>query len=374
MASDHIIQLNLSDLRAAGAKGAPVHSVWLIDQLLEVIAENVAVEDTERSNFRTQLESLRGVILESGANQVPGSIALETLDLCRGQFKQTQTKRLEREEHFAEIIAFLRNSLVTLTGDSRTFHEDLLGTTDRIKALIGMKDIQELKARIAAEVNALNQAVLEKQKREQNQFAQLSARISILQKKLEEAKVEASLDGLTGIANRRYFDFTLQRWIVAHEKSEEPFVVALFDLDNFKQINDNYGHQVGDQVLTATAVEISRSIRSSDFLARYGGEEFVVLSSGMRLAEAQKRFAALLRHIEEMRFDCLSAESESLTLALTCSCGVAEYALGESAKDMISRADEALYEAKRSGKNRVVVKRRPLLSAFYEGRKRTSLP
>jgi len=371
---DHIIQLNLSDLSTAGANGALVHSVWLIDQLLEVIAENVSADDAERSNFRTRLESLRNVILESGGNRLSGAVASETLELCRGQFRQAQAKRLEREEHFAEIIAFLRNSLITLTGDSRTCHEDLLGTTDRIKALAEMKDIQELKARIAAEVNALNQAVLEKQKREQIQFAQLSARISALQKKLEEAKVEASLDGLTGIANRRYFDFTLQRWIAAHHKSEEPFVVALLDLDNFKQINDNYGHQVGDQVLTATAIEISRSIRSSDFLARYGGEEFVVLSSGMRLAEAQKRFAALLQHIEEMRFDCRSAEKESLSLSLTCSCGVAEYALGESAKDMISRADEALYEAKRSGKNRVVVKRRPLLSAFYEGRKRTSLP
>ena len=66
-----------------------------------------------------------------------------------------------------------------------------------------------------------------KQKREQNQFAKLSDQIAGLQKKLEEAKAEASLDGLTGIANRRNFDFTFQRWVVAHDKSEEPFTVAL---------------------------------------------------------------------------------------------------------------------------------------------------
>ncbi len=370
---DHIIQLNLNDLRASGVNSAPVQAVWLIDQLLDVMAESLLADDSTGGNFRNQLEELRNGILQSGGGQVAGSIALQTLELCSGQFKQLQTKRLERDENFAEIISFLRQSLVSLTGDSRTFHEDLLGASGRIKKLADLKDIQELKTRIAAEVNELNRAVLEKQKREQTQFAQLSAKITNLQKKLEEAKVEASMDGLTGIANRRYFDYTIRRWVAAHQKSEEPFVVALFDLDNFKQVNDNHGHQVGDQVLTATAVEINRSIRAGDFLARYGGEEFVVLSSGMRLAEAQKRFSALLQHIETMRFDCKSDEKGSLTVTLTCSCGVAEYALGESDKDMIRRADEALYEAKRAGKNQVVAKRRPLLSAFYEGRKRNSL-
>ena len=370
MAEDRIIRLNLNSFRESGADSRPVQIVWLIDQLLEMIAENISNEDTGGIAFRSQLEGVRHEILETGGIQIGGSVALHTLDLCREQFKRIEARSLERDENFAEIIAFLRNSLVSLTGDSRTFHEDLLGTTGRIKELVELKDIQELKSRIAAEVNELNRAVVEKQRREQTQFARLSERISSLQKKLEEAKAEASLDGLTGIANRRNFDYTIQRWIITHEKSEGPFTVALFDLDNFKQVNDNYGHQIGDQVLIATAVEIGKSIRSSDFLARYGGEEFVVLSSGMRLAESQKRFSSLLHHIEEMRFDCKSAEKGSLTVSLTCSCGVAEYALGESAKDLIRRADEALYEAKRAGKNQVVVKRRPLLSAFYEGRKR----
>ena len=219
----------------------------------------------------------------------------------------------------------------------------------------------------------LNRVVIEKQKREQVQFAQLSEQISVLQRKLEVAKVEASLDGLTGTANRRNFDFMIQRWVIAHEKSEEPFTVAIFDLDNFKQVNDSYGHQVGDQVLISAAMELGRNIRTSDFLARYGGEEFVILSDGMRLSESERRFAALLRRIEQMSFECKSAEKGMLAISLTASCGVAEYALGESAKDLIRRADEALYEAKRAGKNQVSTKRRSLLGAFYEGRQRNSI-
>lgn len=369
---DHIIQLYLNKQRESAPNTPTVQIVWLIDQLLGVIAENLSDEDTECSAFRSQLERLRREILESGGSEIIGTTAQNTLELCRGQFKRSQNKRFERDEHFAEIIAFLRKSLMNLTGDSRTFHEDLLGTTNRIKGFIELKDIQELKSKITAEVHELNRAVRDKQKREQTQFAQLSEQIISLQKRLEEAKVEASLDGLTGIANRRNFDFTIQRWVIAHEKNEEPFTIALFDLDNFKEINDSFGHQVGDQVLISAAMEIARSIRSSDFLARYGGEEFVVLSSRTKLAESQKRFAALLQYIENLQFECKSAEKGDLAVTLTASCGVAEYALGESASDLIKRADEALYEAKRAGKNQAIAKRRPLLSAFYEGRKRNS--
>jgi diguanylate cyclase len=370
---DHIIQLNLNKLRKSDANDPKVKISWLVDQLLEVLAENLSDEDIGGNAFRAQLEGLRRDILESGEVEIEGGTALKTLDVCRGQFKLAQDKRLRRDEYFGEIIAFLRKSLVSLTGDSRAFHEDLLGTADRIKGIVELKDIQELKSRIIAEVGVLNRAVLEKQKREQAQYAQLTEQIVRLQKKLEEAKAEASLDGLTGIANRRNFDFTIQRWIISHEKSEDPFTMALFDLDNFKQVNDNHGHQIGDQALTATAMEIGKNIRAHDFFARYGGEEFVVLSSGMKLAESRNRFSALLKHIENKTFDCRSAEKGPLTVSLTSSCGVAEYALGETAKELIQRADEALYEAKRAGKNQVVAKRRPLLSAFYEGRRRTPI-
>jgi diguanylate cyclase len=370
---DYILQLHLNKLRKSDSDNPEVQIVWLIDQLLDVIAENLADEDNCSKSFRSQLEELRKNILESGGSKISGMTALSTLDLCRDQFRQSQVKRMERERDFAEIIAFLRKSLAALTGDSRTFHEDLLETTGRIKGLVELKDVHELKAKIAAEVQDLHRTVLEKQKREQSQFSQLSDQIAGLQKKLEEAKAEASLDGLTGIANRRSFDYTIQRWVVAHGKSEEPFTMALFDLDNFKQVNDNYGHQSGDQVLISTAMEIRRNIRASDYLARYGGEEFVVLSSGMALVESSKRFSVLLKNIESMRIDCRGEQKSNASVSITASCGVAEYALGENIKDLVRRADEALYEAKKAGKNQVVAKRRPLLSAFYEGRRRNSV-
>ncbi len=368
---DHIIQLGLSKLRKSDSADPVVQSAWLIDQLLEVIAENL-VDDDDSTVFRSQLEQLRREILNAAGRTISSTTALNTLDTCRDEFKRSQSRRNKRDEHFAEIILFLRKALTSLTGDSKTFHENLLETSERISELINLKDIQDLKAKVAAEVQELNRIVSEKHQKEKVQFAQLSEQVTILQRKLEAAKAEASIDGLTGIANRRNFDFTIQRWVIAHEKSEEPFTIAIFDIDHFKQINDGYGHQIGDQVLVSVALELGRNIRSNDFLARYGGDEFVILSDGMKIAESEKRFSNLLHAIQSKPFEFKSIKGNVSVVSVTASCGVAEYALGENGKDLIHRADEGMYEAKREGRNRVVTRRLPLLGAYYEGRKRNS--
>jgi diguanylate cyclase len=370
---DYILQLGLSKLRKSDLRNNPVHAALLIDQILEIVVENLSDEDTDTTFFRSQLESFRREILESGKTGISEATASGTLDFCRSQFRKVRNRRMERDAYFAEIILFLRKALAELTGDSRDFHEDMAKTTERIGSLIKLEDIRELRKRVTDEVGALNRLALEKQKRDKLRVAQLSKQIAILQQKLEVAKEEALLDGLTGVANRRNFDYTIQRWVVSHEKNQEPFTVAIFDIDNFKQVNDTHGHLIGDHVLIETAIELGRNIRSEDFLARYGGEEFVILSSGMKLPESERRFSRVLKQFEERRFDCRNVGKNDLMLSLTISCGVAEYALGESVMDLVKRADEALYQAKHMGKNRVSVKRRSLMSAFYEGRTRNSI-
>jgi diguanylate cyclase len=369
---NHIIQLGLNRYQNGDSDSTILNIVWLLDQLLELISDGLADGDATGSEFRTRLTERKQEIV--GADKdISESAARNTLDLCRTQFDGSQLRRLQREEEFSEIINILRKSLANLTGDSRIFHDNLIGTTDRIKGLGELKDIQEFKKRVAEEVNELSKLVLEKQKRDQMQFALLSEQVVALQQKLDEAKTEASLDALTGIANRRSFDFAIKRWVRSHEKSENPFTTAFFDLDNFKKINDSYGHQVGDQALSFAARELKKNVRSSDFLARYGGEEFVILSEGMRLPDSVKRFSDLLKQIEITRFECKSEEKGALSISLTASCGVAEYALGESSEDLIRRADGALYEAKKLGKNRVAAKRRSLMDAFHEGRRRNTV-
>jgi diguanylate cyclase len=353
------------------SENSGIKLVAFIEKLLEMISENLLMEDNgDDSSFCSDMGKTRAEILQISGMEIPGSTASHALDLCDEKFRGAQLKRLHRDEDFAEIIIILTRSLANLTGDSRIFHESITETTARIQDLTSIKDLQELKERITAEVSNLNSIMMDKQRREQVQYQQLTSQVTTLQHKLEEAKTEASLDGLTGIGNRRHFDLMIDRWVAAHKESEEPFTMALFDLDNFKQINDGHGHLIGDQVLRFAARELQKGIRASDLLARYGGEEFVILSAGMKLAEAEKRFAEMLKRIGSETLACKGEDNGTSSISFTASCGIAEYALGENAKDLISRADDALYEAKRAGKNRVAFKRRSLLSAFYEGRRR----
>src|SRR5262249_51029211 len=140
-----------------------------------------------------------------------------------------------------------------------------------------IEDIRELKKQIAQEVRELNRTVAEKQKQDEMNYARLSKRIEVLQTNLTRKSEEASLDPLTRVANRGSFDRAIERWVAEPKESRQPFVVAMFDLDNFKQINDTHGHQVGDRVLLCAAQWFGKYVRACDFLGRYGGEEFVIM-------------------------------------------------------------------------------------------------
>ena len=156
---------------------------------------------------------------------------------------------------------------------------------------------------------------------------------------------KATTDPLTGLSNRLKFDKALSGEIRRARRFDVALSLVIYDVDHFKQINDAYGHQVGDQVLIKLSGFVAKRMRETDLLARWGGEEFVILlpSSDASMAE---RFAEILRGaIATLPFDHGKP--------VTCSFGVAQMAMGESAERFIARADEALYRAKLNGRNRV---------------------
>ena len=155
----------------------------------------------------------------------------------------------------------------------------------------------------------------------------------------------AERDPLTGIGNRRALDARLEDIILRQHTQRFTASLVVLDLDHFKDINDNYGHAKGDQILVQVTEIVSAKIRVTDDLYRFGGEEFVVVAMG---ASRDSAFilAEQLRHAVE----------ESVLLAerpVTISLGVAELKEGESHEKWLSRTDDALYEAKRTGRNRV---------------------
>lgn len=159
----------------------------------------------------------------------------------------------------------------------------------------------------------------------------------------------ATTDSLTNLYNRRYLDEHLPPLIESCHRLGMPLCVSLLDIDNFKPVNDEYGHQAGDMVLAATAGSISSFVRrGSDWAARYGGEEFLVCFVGVRLEDGIKIIERVRQHVEEN----LVLLDDGQGISVTVSAGVTELRFGESARDLIARCDELLYQAKRNGKNR----------------------
>jgi diguanylate cyclase (GGDEF)-like protein len=156
-----------------------------------------------------------------------------------------------------------------------------------------------------------------------------------------EARVLVETDQLTGIANRRRLSQVLEREIDRAERTGQPLAIAIFDLDHFKQINDRFGHNVGDRVLKRVAADASRELRHDDMLGRFGGEEFVILFPAAG-AEVALKVAERVRERVEL------ADAEP---AVTISIGVAQLVPGETDESLLRRADEALYLAKSSGRN-----------------------
>ncbi len=190
----------------------------------------------------------------------------------------------------------------------------------------------------------------------QNQLSASAARIDKLRKTLSEAKREATTDGLTGLSNRRAFDTRLRR-ILAEATGDssdlKPLSLLLMDVDHFKRFNDLHGHRVGDLVLRLVARLLAENVKGRDMVARFGGEEFAVLLVGADLNAA----ASVARQIGgAISTKKLATRGGGQGYAyVTVSIGVAQMRIGESSGALIDRADRALYEAKRTGRNRVCV-------------------
>lgn len=161
---------------------------------------------------------------------------------------------------------------------------------------------------------------------------------------------QAHHDALTGLPNRRACDLFLESAVERAEAAGTPLCVALVDVDRFKPINDRYGHQAGDEVLAQVAAHLLASLQHpSVFVGRTGGEEFLVVLRDMAREEALPRLEQARMDIAAMRLASLGDD-----LACTISVGLVQQASGEKPDDLLRRADERLYEAKRSGRNRVV--------------------
>jgi len=227
---------------------------------------------------------------------------------------------------------------------SVAWYEEVVGKSEawqRVERLAAVDLGEDLTLAISAyEIRLLNMHL----ERERQALAEANQRLERL----------AHFDPLTKVWNRYRIEEAINAELVAASRYAATFALLLFDVDNFKQINDTHGHSVGDDVLVALARLVESSLRGCDHLGRWGGEEFIVLATHSA-ADAAVGLAERLRMlVAELRI-------EGLEQSVTVSIGVAVWQAGDSCKTLISRADDAMYRAKHGGRNRVEMALEPML-------------
>jgi len=168
-----------------------------------------------------------------------------------------------------------------------------------------------------------------------------------IEDRLKKKETEAQYDPLTVVANRRLFENRLKELMIEKESNGTPCALIMIDVDDFKRVNDLYGHRAGDEVLRSIALALERELRTEDMVSRYGGEEFVVLLPENDLRAANSVAERLRERIQNMSVPVGSSSQVSVTISF----GVGEVHDGDAPDEVVNRADKALYLAKEEGKN-----------------------
>ena len=269
-------------------------------------------------------------------------------------FAQRQKDYLrDRETEFKGIIDILSKAMVTLDSENRAYNRSIIEQSQRLEEITLLDDIKRVKQSLLQEVEQLREAVRDKEARDGAKIEKLSRQVTVLNSELQSARSESERDGLTGILNRRAFDRYLTDLIARNTVKPQEVALLMVDIDDFKRINDSYGHLTGDSVLVAVVGKCRQSVRGEDVLARYGGEEFAIILPGASLRNAVKKGRQICEAIASTRY-VLEGMPSREALALTVSIGVSCCRAGDTAASLIDRADKALYLAKGSGKNRAV--------------------
>ena len=356
MSVSHLVSLGLRG-EARGARPLQEAEVAIfrriLSESLEILAAAVDAGTPAPPDVTATLKDCRAGI----ASGLEGAAVDPLTALCFTAVKRFASHArgsatLQRAQVTA-LVAMVRDTVATLAGNQFSLNDTLTGSAERVDRIARLDDLQEIQARLIDEVTALKRVALERRESWEQTFEQFSQRLTGLESQLDTTRREATTDPLTNVANRRVFERLCRDWMEPHHP---PFVLIIIDVDEFKAINDRYGHAVGDQVLVAVAATLAQSVRPGDLVARLGGDEFAVLAAPLTLERALTRFADIVGAIAAA---CRPFVGNGPTPSV--SIGIAEYSAGDTAESLKERADQALYAAKRSGKGKVVGKGSPFI-------------
>jgi len=250
----------------------------------------------------------------------------------------------EAREMVQAVAASLAELVDALSERSEAQGQRLDVHSATISRTVDLKDIRQIQEKILNEI-----ATIKKENHQLNEgLRNIRGELNAQESKMAHFEEEVMIDHLTTVPNRRALDQRIEEEFNRAARYGGVFSLMMIDLDDFKALNDEYGHLAGDRILRGISKLLSNETRTSDFVARYGGEEFVVMLPETRLKKAADVAEKLRRSLDRVIF-----RLEDKRLHVTASFGVSEFTEGESIQDLLQRADDAMYTAKRQGKNMV---------------------
>lgn len=256
----------------------------------------------------------------------------------------------ERLGDYRDVVEDLVGGLRNIVQRDQRTEDTICESLESIKAAVETGDIKRIKSSLTTTVQQVEETFSEQRREYEQRLEELNERMSCLRKDLVDAREEMQRDSLTNAYNRGAFDTAIQRSLSMQLVIRQPVTLLMIDVDNFKQVNDGYGHAAGDDVLRQLGDTLARNfIRKSDIVARYGGDEFAVILPDTSATHARKLIERFLERAAGIRIS--AAPDEAL---VTCSVGYTELCDEDNVEVLVERADRALYEAKSAGRDRAV--------------------
>ena len=324
----------------------------LLLRLFRLLLDNVAELLDDDSWMRGQIAAVQDLIA--------GPLDVRSLEDATRSLKDVILKQGQLRHSISDVRATVKNMMMTFidrlgsvaasTGDH---HARLAGYSERIGRAANIGELNEVMEEVLREMRAAQDEALASRDRMvevHREVQEAEERILALESELQHMSELVREDQLTGSLNRRGLDDVFERESARADRRNTPLCVAMLDLDNFKKLNDTYGHLAGDGALKHLVKVVRDTLRSMDVIARFGGEEFLILLPETTVEAAA---AAMVRVQRELTRHFFMHENEKMLI--TFSCGVALRYPNEDQASLMARADRAMYQAKQSGKNRVVV-------------------
>ena len=320
-------------------------------KLLHLIFENIGDLSVEEQWLKGQMDALKDAAQPPLSLRRLDDVERRLRDVIDKQ-KDAKEKTLQAQKEMRDMLAMFIDRLSEMADSTGNYQQNLEESARQIEQAKTLSEIAPVLKTLVGATRSMaqsSQATRDELKSMRTQASSTEMEIAKLHQELDRISTQARHDPLTGALNRKGLEEALDKELSNVRRKETPLCMSLLDIDNFKKLNDSLGHAAGDQALAHLATVARECMRPQDTLARYGGEEFVILLPDTALEQGIEAMTRLQRELTKRFF--LSGTEKIL---ITFSAGVAQLLEGEAGMDAVKRADQAMYLAKRAGKNRVI--------------------